>query len=252
MRCLPTGLLLAVAVALTGCGGRPGAPAPGAPSEIVTVRIAPPAGDAGVAGASTPLSATVLVNGVPVTDPSQSIVWSSSNTAVARVDERGVLTGVAPGQTIVTASSRNATGTLALEVVPALAGTATIVWQARDCTQFNAYCVGGVPRAQSADVTMTQVGSAVEGTWGRLHWMAGSPPLSGRVHADGSMELSGSRCSLDDIGRGTLFALTDFRMQRRADGIYEGSVRHVQEGDCAGTGYRRVTDYVVAMWPPAR
>ena len=253
MRCLPTGLLLAVAVALTGCRGKPtpSAPTPNAPSEIVTVRIAPPAGDAGVVGASTPLSASVLVNGVPVTDPSQSIVWSSSNTAVARVDERGVLTGVAAGQTIVTAAVRNTTGTLALEVVPALAGTATIVWQARDCTQFNAYCVGGVPRAQSAAVTITQVGSGVEGTWGLLHWMTGSPPFSGRVHADGSMELSGSRCSLDDIGRGTLFALTDFRMQRRADGIYEGSVRHVQEGNCAGTGYRSVTDYVVALWPPA-
>jgi Big-like domain-containing protein len=251
MRYRLAGLLVAMTLAQIGCGDSktPGAPTPGLPAETVAVQIAPPPGDAGVVGRSTPLSATVLVNGVAQTGQS-GVVWSSSNTAVARVDERGVLTGVAQGQTVITAATRNGTGTLTLEVVPALPGTMTIVWLSQDCTQPSAYCVSGVPKPQSAQLTVTQVGGEIGADWGRVNYMTGYPPFSGRIHADGSMDLSGSRCSLDDIGRGNLYALTNFRMQRRGDGIYEGSVRHVQEGSCNGSSsYRGVTDYIVALWP---
>jgi hypothetical protein len=68
--------------------------------------------------------------------------------------------------------------------------------------------------------------------------------------ANGSMDLSGTRSSLDDLGRGTLFTLTDWRMQRDADGVYRGGVRHIQENDCNGRASSRlVTDYVVQLRP---
>jgi hypothetical protein len=252
MRYRLAGLLVVVTVAQTGCGESkpPTAPTSTPPVDTVAIQIAPPPGDAGVVGASTPLSATVLVNGVARPD-SPGIAWRSSDPGVARIDDRGVLTGVAQGQTVITATAGKAVGTLPVEVVSALPGTMTVVWAAKDCTQTHAFCNGGVPRSFSAPVTITQVGGQVSAEWGRLNYMVGYPPFSGRMHADGSMDLSGSNCILDDIGRGTMYRLTDFRLQRRADGIYEGSVRHLQEGNCTGTSsYRGVTDYNLAMWPP--
>jgi Bacterial Ig-like domain (group 2) len=142
MRSVLAGLLVVLTVGPAGCGESPTPSAPStiATTELVAVHIAPPPGDAGVVGVAVPLSATVLVDGVPLADASQGVGWSSSNTAVARVDARGVLTGVAPGQTVITASVKNTTGTLAVEVVPALSGSITITWIATDCTQHNAGC----------------------------------------------------------------------------------------------------------------
>ena len=251
MRFRLAGLLLVVTVAQAACGESktPSAPT-GAPTENVAIQIAPPPGDAGVVGVSTPLSATVLVNGTPSFDPSRGMVWTSSNSAVARVDERGVLRGVAPGQAVISATTMRTTGTLTVEIVPAVPGTMTLVWIQTDCTQRNAFCWGDVGTARSGPVTMRQVGSGVEGTWGPLQYIQGSPPFSGRIHADGSMELAGSRCTFDDIGRGNLYALTDFRLQRRPDGSYDGSLRHVQEFGCDGSGlFRATTDYGITLRP---
>ena len=157
---------------------------------------------------------------------------------------------MAPGQTVITAAVKNTTGTQAVEVVPTLSGVVTMMWTATDCSQHNAGCAGRTPWVYAASVTVTQVGSRIDGTWGRLSWMTGSVPFSGRIRADGSMDLSGARCSLDDIGRGTLFTLTDWRMQREADGVYRGRARHIQENDCNGRASSRlVTDYVVQLRP---
>ena len=252
MRYALAGVLVGLAVAHAGCSesSPPSAPSGSAPTGVVSVQIAPLPGNAGVVGIAVPLSATVLVDGGPPPGTAPSINWASSNPAVARVDERGVLTGVTPGETVITATARNATGTLAVEVVLAFSGTIPITWIAVDCAQHNAACAGPVPSLRSAVVTVTQTGGQIEATWGTLSWMTGHVPFSGRIHADGSIDLSGTRCSVDDIGRGTLFTLTDWRMQRGANGVYSGRVRLVQENDCSGRATSRLaTDYIVELRP---
>lgn len=244
-------LWLAVTVTLAGCdrGAPPAAPS-GAPRPAVDVQIAPPAGNAAVVGMTVPLAATVSIGGVPQLAALPAIQWSSSNPGVARVDARGLLTGVSPGQAVVTAAVENASATLAVEVVSPLAGDITMTWTPASCTQFHSTCLSGAPDRHTSLVTVTQIGGRIDAVWKSFDVMSGRVPFSGRIHADDTIDLSGSRCSLDDFNRGTRFSLTDWRMQRRADGVYTGRLQLVQENTCdASATSRIVTDYVIELRP---
>ena len=51
-------------------------------------------------------TAKVIANVQPWTATNRDVTWSSANTDIATVDENGVITGIAPGTTIVTAASK--------------------------------------------------------------------------------------------------------------------------------------------------
>ena len=51
-------------------------------------------------------SAKVIANVQPWTATNRDVTWSSSDTNIATVDENGVITGIAPGTTMVTATSK--------------------------------------------------------------------------------------------------------------------------------------------------
>jgi uncharacterized protein YjdB len=78
-----------------------------------------------VIGANVQLSATVRdVNGAIVTD--RVVTWSSNNTSVAIVSTSGVVTGVAAGSAIITATSEGKSGTSTVNVTPIPVGSVTV------------------------------------------------------------------------------------------------------------------------------
>jgi uncharacterized protein YjdB len=84
-----------------------------------------PQGPSIVQGASVQLSATVRdVNGAVVTD--RAIAWSSSNSNIAAVSQSGVVTGLAPGQATITATSEGKSGTSSVTVTPIPVGSVTV------------------------------------------------------------------------------------------------------------------------------
>ena len=89
------------------------------------------------AGDVKPLLATVLPNNAY----NKNVVWSSSNPAVARVDERGNVTGVAQGSTTVTCAAVDGSGvtqTVKVEVVC----NQHVVTKATDLASPHAYANG--------------------------------------------------------------------------------------------------------------
>ncbi len=66
-------------------------------------------------GATTPLAATLrAANGTEL--QGRSVVWGTSNPSVATVSAAGLVTGIAPGTTTISANSEGQTGTLRLNV----------------------------------------------------------------------------------------------------------------------------------------
>ncbi|HEX8695032.1 MAG TPA: Ig-like domain-containing protein [Longimicrobium sp.] len=67
-------------------------------------------------GQTQQFTATLIdLHGNPVTGP--TVTWSSSNTAVATIDQTGLATGVSPGTVTITATSGGASGTATLTVL---------------------------------------------------------------------------------------------------------------------------------------
>jgi uncharacterized protein YjdB len=78
-----------------------------------------------VAGQTTQLAVTTRdVTGAVVTG--RTVVWSSSNTAVATVSSQGVVTGVGAGSTTITATSEGRSGTAAVTVSRVAVGTVAV------------------------------------------------------------------------------------------------------------------------------
>jgi hypothetical protein len=98
-----------------------------APDPVVTTVTVSPTSASVVAGATTPLQATVKdQNGSVMTG--QTVTWSSSNTAAATVNASGVVTGVAAGSATITAMSAGKSGTSSITVT-ASSGSGTILFQ---------------------------------------------------------------------------------------------------------------------------
>lgn len=92
---------------------------PTVPPVVHTVEIGALAAPLNVAipaqNAAT-LTAIVRANGVVVT-PTPALTWSSSNNAIATVDQNGVVRGVAAGSATITGTYQNQPGTVAVTVV---------------------------------------------------------------------------------------------------------------------------------------
>lgn len=106
--------LAAVAAIAAACGGEPVEPPALVP--VASVSLAPPDPVVGVR-ATAPLTVSVRgPGGVPLR--LRDIAWASADPAVATVDSAGVVTGVAPGTTEITATAGGRTGRLTLTVSP--------------------------------------------------------------------------------------------------------------------------------------
>jgi uncharacterized protein YjdB len=103
--------LAAAAISLS-CGGD-GGTGPGT-APVATVEISPPTATI-PPGATVPLAAALKdAGGNTLTDRSTS--WSTNNEAVATVSEEGLVTGVAEGEAVITATSEGKSGTAAITV----------------------------------------------------------------------------------------------------------------------------------------
>ncbi len=106
---------------VTACGGGDSAPTtpppPPPPAPVVTVQFVGDAPAPLVPGATVQLqvrtldAAGAVLQGRPVT-------WASSDAQVASVSSAGLVTGVAPGQANVTATSEGRTGSVPVTVIP--------------------------------------------------------------------------------------------------------------------------------------
>src|SRR2546425_4288579 len=93
-------------------------------SPVASVSVAPPSATVPV-GQTVQLTATPKdANGTPLAG--RAVTWSSSNTSVANVDGRGLVTAAAAGSATITATSEGQSGTAAVTVpTPPQPGCAT-------------------------------------------------------------------------------------------------------------------------------
>jgi uncharacterized protein YjdB len=86
------------------------------PVPVSSVRVTPSSGEA-VVGSTLQLSATARdASGNPLTG--RAITWSSSDPAVARVDETGLVSGLAAGTAVISATSEGRIGTADVRIRP--------------------------------------------------------------------------------------------------------------------------------------
>lgn len=109
-------LVVALTLGCSGGGGDAGptAPPPPPPAAVasVTVALAPTA----IAVGATATATATLRDAAGNTLSGRTVVWSSSNTAVASVSSTGTVTGVTPGSANIVATSEGQSGQAALTV----------------------------------------------------------------------------------------------------------------------------------------
>lgn len=127
MRIVRLPALVALSLLLSACGGggdggSPTPPVP-TPAAVAAVAVTVPSGTLLVGG--TVRASALARDASGNTLEGRAIAWSVSPEAVARVDGTGLVTGVAPGQATITATSEGRSGTAGITV--ALVPVATIV-----------------------------------------------------------------------------------------------------------------------------
>lgn len=104
---------VAASVALVGCGG--GDNGPSGPPKIATITISAPSTQLEI-GSNIQLSARA-VDSKGTTLTGRTLSWQSSAPAIATVDNSGIVSGLTPGNTTITASSEGVSGTVLLTVI---------------------------------------------------------------------------------------------------------------------------------------
>ena len=101
---------------------------------------------------------------LPITVPDRSVSWSSSDEAIATVDENGLVTAVSAGTATITAESNQTAGISASAAI-----TVTAVYPLRDATVNAQIVLDGTPsfvRIDLADMSMTTLGEAAGAHYG--------------------------------------------------------------------------------------
>src|SRR4051795_4588358 len=112
-----------IAFSLAACGGGGGSQSAPLPN-LTSISVSPSSPSVAV-GATQQLSATGnFSNGT--TQPLSGVQWTSSNTAVATVSSTGLLTSLAQGSSVITASSGSATATVNVTVGPPVLASVAI------------------------------------------------------------------------------------------------------------------------------
>ncbi|CAN5541662.1 hypothetical protein BH09GEM1_BH09GEM1_01810 [soil metagenome] len=132
-------------------------------------------------GQSTQATATFQdASRVPVFVPTDSVRWMSSSTAIATVSLSGVVTGVATGPAVITASAMTKSGSLGLTVAPA---NATPVFQDNFDTGVRATSQGGYAWTSSTATVSVSSVRAFSGS-NSLEFVFGPNALTAGADAD--------------------------------------------------------------------
>lgn len=105
------GLAVVVILGMSGCGGdgAPSAPTP-QPAGVVRVEVQPGADTLSAPGATVQLRAIATLSDGTQPDVSNEASWAVTDPAVLAVSSRGLVTAVAPGRSLVTATYRFSVG----------------------------------------------------------------------------------------------------------------------------------------------
>lgn len=112
--------LACLAALLAACGGTD----PGDDPVVASVDLAPDAPSLET-GATLQLTATLRTSGGTVVS-GRPITWTSSEEGVATVDEGGLVTGVGPGSSEVTATADGVSGAVTVSVTSAAVASVTV------------------------------------------------------------------------------------------------------------------------------
>ena len=202
-------------------------------APVATVTVTPTTAGV-VAGQTVQLTATPRdAGGTPL--GGRTVTWASSNTAVATVSATGLVTGVAPGSTVITATSESASGVAAVSVTTA--GTST-----------NPGVVSDLAVAGVTDHSVTLSFTEVEGGTGLpasydvrfalapLSWGSGASVSQGTCSVPMAGTSIGARrsCTVEGLtaSRSYQFQLVAFRGTLNVDAAF-GALSNVASGTTA-------------------
>ena len=93
-------------------------------APVASVNVTPPTASITVGQTTTLTAQTLDANGNALTG--RAVAWASSNAGVATVSDAGVVTGVAPGDATITATSEGKSGTATVTVTPIPVASVTV------------------------------------------------------------------------------------------------------------------------------
>jgi Bacterial Ig-like domain (group 2) len=247
---LAVGMLAIGALAAAwACNSAPAPASPAVlPAQTYVVSITGLDAEGLAAGETAALSANVtLPDGQRLTTV-DGARWTTSDARVATVDAQGTLRAIAEGHAVITATVKNGTAQAPVDVVANVSGDWAMTVEGTTCLDERAEGCGRYgPRAVNVALTLTQHGRTLSGEWSHVDFISGYPPLTGTIGLDGSIDLSGNHCLLDDVNFGTLYVVRDWHMDRAASGTYGGYLTWEQDGGhyfltCDGAPTSRLTE----------
>jgi trimeric autotransporter adhesin len=139
-------LLMIAAMSSITCGGESTSPDV---APVARVELAPNEVTIGV-GSTMPLDVSVRgADGTPVSV--NEVFWSSSDSTVARVSDRGIVTAVGPGTATIAATVQGRSGTVTVNVSPLPATAATITVSPSSVSMTDGQSVQLVATVRDAD-----------------------------------------------------------------------------------------------------
>ena len=221
------------------------------PPVVTTVTVAPTSASV-VAGATTPLQATVKdQNGNVMTG--QIVTWSTNNAAAATVNSTGVVTGVAAGSATITATSSGKFGTSAITVTASAPVVTTVT-----VTPGSASIVAGATTPLQATVK-DQNGNVMTGqtvTWSTNNSAAATVNSSGVVTgvAAGSATITATNSAkrgtssitvtaVPPPGGGTILFQEDFENASLSGGWYDNTSVLLSTTEHTGAGSTSSAQY---------
>ncbi len=120
-------LLLGTTIAFAACGGGDGGMAPVQPPPVTVTAVDLTVPSTSIVSQQTVqlTAVTRLSNGTTNTAP--NVTWTSAATAVATVNGSGLVTGVAPGTTVITATVGTVSATASITVTSSVGVLASVV-----------------------------------------------------------------------------------------------------------------------------
>src|SRR5258705_1793467 len=158
---------LGIVGALTSCGRESPTSASGPTITVSSISVS---GTAPVVGATAPFSATATLSNRTTQTVTTLATWSSSNTSIATVNSSGIVTGVAAGETDLTATYQNVAGRLHLTIARSAGPTYTLSGTVTDGTS------GGI--LPNIDIQVTDNAGSSKST---LTGSAGTYSIAGLV-----------------------------------------------------------------------
>lgn len=175
--------------------------------------------------------------------------WASDNTAIATVDNTGIVTGVGSGTVNITVTSGGKTGTIAIRCLPNYGGTWDGTYTVTACTatgDFDLYGFCGVVPSGTvldADLVLTQSGAQVNG---QIFLGTLTSTATGPVAMDGQLTLTGK------LVEGDFTIDVVFTLQSATPGALTGTMSQLWLGlgatwmgqgqlDCAMNTFTRMT-----------